>query len=497
MKIVSPSEMAEMDKKTIAAGIADYELMERAAERCADYIKGLSDPGKKVLVLCGTGNNGGDGLVIARLLAHAGFDVSTLIVGAPAKMTPSTKKNFERLKAIGAPVSVEMTHEAVKSAAPDIIVDAVFGNGLTDRPIRPDMRALFDAVNALDAFVFAVDMPSGLRGDNGQTIGAAIKADVTLVIQHIKTGLLLNEGPDIAGRLIVVDVGIDGSSVETQKRLLTPESLGKIPKRQRQSHKYHYGFAGVIAGAKGMLGAGILACQAALKTGAGLVSNWISEDVYPIMAAKMPAEIMVKAYHSRIEAVAGEPKATVWLYGPGCGRTTDDGDALSALLSGDKPVVIDADGLWHLARRKALLKAHRAPLILTPHEGEFLTLAEMTMDELRDDPITAGKAFAQKYNLILVLKGHHTLIFLPDGRLWLNDTGNPGMATAGSGDVLAGMIAGFAAGSADLEEAVKRAVCLHGLAGDMAAERLGEVSLTASDLIRFLPKAVKSVSEMP
>ena len=495
MKIVSPSEMAKLDQKTIEAGIADYELMERAGMNCAKIIMDEIPENQSVMVICGTGNNGGDGLVIARLLHHAGYDITTLVTGNAAKMTPSTKKNYERLKAIGMSVRLEINADVVKSAKADAVIDAVFGNGLKNRPIRPEMRDVFKAVNALGAMVYAVDIPSGLRGDNGKTIGAAIKADRTLVIQNIKTGLLLNDGPDVAGELCVVDVGIDEKTVETGKYLLAPDHLKQVSKRKKQSHKYQYGYVSSIAGSKGMLGAGLLACSAAIKTGAGLVSDWIEEEVYPVMAAKMPWEIMVKSYKKRIEVLENESKSTVWLYGPGCGRETNDAELLKALLQGEKPVVIDADGLWHLSQNNSLLKNHRAPLVISPHVGEFCALSGTTQNVLNEDPIAIGISFAKNNNLILVLKNHHTMIFLPDGDVWCNSTGNPGMATAGSGDVLAGMIAGFIAQTDDISDAVKRAVCLHGLAGDLARTRVGELSLTACDIINSLPDAIKQNSE--
>ena len=494
MKIVSPSEMAIMDQKTIEAGITDYELMERAGTRCAEIIIRDITAGEKILVLCGTGNNGGDGLVIARLLYHAGYTVTTYIFGDPSKMTPSCKKNVERLKAIGASVRLGSNAESVNFAKADVIIDAVFGNGLKNRPISPDMKAVFDAVNEGNARVFAIDSPSGLRGDNGKTIGAAIKADRTLVIQNIKTGLLLNEGPDTAGEICIVDVGIDENTVETGKYRLTIDDLSPIGGRKKQSHKYQYGYVGVIAGSRGMLGAGLLACSAAIKTGAGLVEGWVDEQIYPIMAAKMPWEIMVKSYGKRVDALEAS-KVTVWLYGPGCGRTTNDGELLRALLGSDKPVVIDADGLWHLSRHRDLLKNHRAPLVISPHIGEFCALSGIGQQELSEDPVAIGRSFAKENNLILILKNHHTMIFTPDGCVRFNMTGNPGMATAGSGDVLAGMLAGFIAQTEDLTVAVQRAVCIHGLAGDMARDHVGECSLTASDIIKALPGAIRRITE--
>jgi hydroxyethylthiazole kinase-like uncharacterized protein yjeF len=506
MKVVTPAEMSEMDRQTIAHGIADYELMERAGARCFEVIDREIPRQSKILVLCGAGNNGGDGQVIARLCRHHGHQADVLFTGNPDHFTPNSRRNFERLQEIGLPYTFysEM-NEAVKKQiqTADVIVDAVFGNGLKNRPLYAKIIDLFEQVNQSQATVYAVDIPSGLRGANGLTVGAAVRADRTLVIQNPKVGMLLENGPDYLGRVSVLDVGISDIYTDSQKRLLDENSRPQLFPRKKNSHKYDYGAISMIAGSQGMIGAGLMSSSACLRAGAGMVSTWVPENIYEITAAQMPWEVMVKPYApGQLVSELADYRASAYVFGPGVGRQTDQSDLLRWLVQSGKPVVIDADGLYHLAQNKSILKGHRGDIILTPHAGEFCRLCGIDKAEYSENSMAAGAAFAAEYQVILVLKGYHTRIFVPRGEdpdrceIWFNTTGNPGMATAGSGDVLTGIIAGLLSQTQNAADAAKLGVYLHGLAGDIFAEKNGMCALNATDLIAMLPQALqRSVHE--
>ncbi|MGN0194741.1 MAG: NAD(P)H-hydrate dehydratase [Pseudoramibacter sp.] len=501
MKVVTPSEMSEMDRQTIAHGIADYELMERAGARCFEVINQEIPEHSKILVLCGSGNNGGDGQVIARLCRHHGHQAEVLFTGNPDHFTPNSRQNFNRLQGIGLPYTFysEM-NEAVRKQIQeaDVIVDAVFGNGLKNRPLYPKIKSLFEQVNRAKATVYAVDVPSGLRGSNGLTVGSAICADRTLVIQNPKVGLLLEDGPDFLGQATAVDVGISEAYTDSQKWLLDAASVPKLTGRKKNSNKYDYGTLSVIAGSQGMIGAGLMCSSACLRAGAGMVSTWVPDSIYNIVAAQMPWEIMVKPYGpGELVSQLEDYRASAYVFGPGVGRKTDEKALLRWLVQSEKPVVIDADGLYHLAQDKAVLKGHRGAVILTPHAGEFCRLCQIDKAAYQENSMDLGAAFAAEYQVVLVLKGYRTRIFIPHGadpsqcEIWFNTTGNPGMATAGSGDVLTGIIAGLLSQTESAADAVKLGVYLHGLAGDLAAKQNGLCALNAGDLIRMLPQALQ------
>ena len=502
MKVVTPAEMSEMDRQTIAHGIADYELMERAGHCCFDVIDRETASDAKILVLCGAGNNGGDGQVVARLCFNQRRPVQVLFVGNPDHFTPNSERNFKRLQDTGVPYAFfteldDNTERMIRDA--DVIVDAVLGNGLKNRPLYPNVAALFECVNQSKAVIYAIDIPSGLRGSNGLTVGQAIRADRTLIIQNPKVGMLLEDGPDFLGEPTVLDVGISEQYTDSQKKVLDDESIPKLAKRLKNSNKYDYGAVSIVAGSRGMIGAGLMSSAACLRSGAGLVTTWVPESIYEIVAAQMPWEIMVKPYtQDNVISQLKQQKATAYVIGPGIGRKMLYADLIKWLIETGKPVVIDADGLYHLSKIKSVLSEHAGPIILTPHAGEFCRLCEITKDEYKENSTQIASEFAAKYQVILVLKGYRTRIFVPRGddpaqcEIWFNTTGNPGMATAGSGDILTGIIAGLLSQTSVPEDAAKLGVYLHGLSGDLAAEQFGECALNAMHLIDKLPESFKT-----
>lgn len=494
-KVVYPKEMAEMDRRTIAAGLKGEVLMERAGKACADVIMERVSLRAPVTVVCGGGNNGGDGLVIARHLIEAGYPVNVMTLAQPEAMSPDSRINAERLTDRGIPmVCIDKDFEPLKQAlaTAEVLVDAVFGTGLKDRPLSEDTVALLTLMDGFCGLKIAIDIPSGLRGDNGLPLAAAVHADLTIVIQNLKTGCLLAQGPDYTGEQVCVEIGITENGLVNHKYLLD-EAAGCLPPRLKDSHKYDYGQLKIVAGAPGMLGAAVLASKAALRSGAGLVTTLVPETIYEMMAIKMPEEIMVRPY-SREALFAPEEKGfDALLIGPGLGRRASYDDLITEALAQIAPVIIDADGLWHLEKIKERLKTKQAPVILTPHLGELSYLTGFKKEVLREEILEIGKSFAETFEVILVVKGYRTLIFEPSGAVYFNTTGNPGMATAGSGDVLAGMITALAAGGMAPLQAACCGVYRHGLAGDLWAEAYNMESLTAGSILeglRMIPQRI-------
>lgn len=503
MKVVTPTQMQEMDRRTIQAGITSVDLMEKAGVACVSMILAAEAAGRlhkklkyaKIIVLCGPGNNGGDGLVIARHLAQVAVNVTVCLTEAEDKLSPDNAANLKRLPRRDVELLVLAGDEADplldQLAEADLVIDAIFGTGLRDRPLSKKYETIIAAVNALGgADVIAIDIPSGLRGDNGQIVSDAIRADLTVIIQNYKVGELVGDGPDYLGEAVLVDIEISEAGVENEKYLLTAETVPKLSPRRKNSNKYDYGLINIVAGAPGMIGAGLLSATAALRAGGGLVRLHVPRSVYELTATKAADPLMVAAFDKPPKANDLSEKTGALVIGPGLGRTVNYSHFVTeALRTGTNPVIVDADGLWHLRDHLSVLEMDHAPVVLTPHLGEFSYLSGLSKEEILADPVAAGCDFAVKYQVVLVLKGYRTLIFSPQGKVYFNTSGNPGMATAGSGDVLSGIIAAFACQFEDLTQGVCAAVHVHGRAGDAYAKKYNEASLTATDLIDYL-KAV-------
>lgn len=497
MKVVTPKEMAVMDRHAIEAGTPSLELMERAGQACAEIIKENLDEKSQIIILCGPGNNGGDGLVVGRLLSEAGYIVHLFLTEAETKLSDDNLSNLKKLQEQNIAVRVlssasdfEDLNLNIKEATH--IIDAIFGTGLVEKDFPENYHRIFDMVNQSEKTIIAIDIPSGLRGDVGLHVGNAIFADQTIVIQTYKTGCLLNDGPDYTGDTVLVDIGIDENSIPNEK-YYTQETDLKFPKkRKKNTHKYDYGSVVVIAGSKGMSGAGILSIEGALKSGGGLVTCYVPHDIYIPVVARAPAEALIKTYDCNITSddIKNDRKKVI-LIGPGIGRAKNYSFILEHLLEGSLPVVIDADGIHHLAVVVDSLKESKTPVVITPHFAEFSKLIDVPREDILKDPIGYGQKFAMEYQVVVVLKGYRTMIFGTNGEIWFNSTGNPGMATGGSGDVLAGMIAGIAGQNVDLFEAARAGVYYHGKAGDYYAEHFGQSTLTAHSIIESLKYVLK------
>ncbi|MBS6195728.1 MAG: NAD(P)H-hydrate dehydratase [Clostridiales bacterium] len=496
-QIVSSRQMKELDQYTIEQmGVPSLVLMERASLAVVEELKKDFDL-TKVLVVCGPGNNGGDGIAVARLLHLEGYRVDLYLCGK--------KESFTEEADIQWKIAGNYGISLVKTFCPPeytTIVDAVFGVGLS-REISPSHRELFEKINDSRVPVLAVDIPSGIQGTTGRMMGSAIRAKKTVTFAFGKKGLYLYPGAEYAGQTVVKDIGIYGKA-EDGLYALDEEEYCWLPPRPQAGNKGTFGKVLIAAGSKNMSGAAYFAAKACLLSGAGMVRIFTPESNRVILQQQFP-EAMLTTYEpeeAKETILAKLEKARLWAdveaVGPGLGTSREAKWILEEFFRGDaydahgkKPLVIDADGLNLLSVRMELLKNCKRPCILTPHMGEMTRLSGFTMEELKKEPEECLRSFQEKFPVITVLKDARTFTGIPGGNRFLNLTGNSGMATAGSGDVLTGMTAGLLAQKILPEQAAPLAVWLHGKAGDLAREKKGERSMTASDLLEAIPTVLQ------
>jgi hydroxyethylthiazole kinase-like uncharacterized protein yjeF len=516
MKVLNSAQMREIDRKTIEeVGIPGPVLMENAGLRIFLEIEtrfpALAK--EKIVVVAGKGNNGGDGLVVARHLLNHGARPVVLLLAAREEVKGDAALNLRIAQAIGVDVreikSVE-DWEKQKAAicGATIVLDAIFGTGLLKAAEGVYARAIED-INACAAYRVAVDIPSGLSSDGFELIGPAVKADLTVTLAALKIAHVLPPAEDYVGELVVADISIPGRLFDNPDlKLGIPEKAALLPvfaKRKNDTHKGTYGHVLVIAGSLGKTGAAVMAARAALKTGAGLVTVATAASCLPVIA-RSTVEFMTEPLQETAErTIAAEAADRAFslsqgkdavLIGPGISTHPSTAGFLSSLLPRLKgPVVIDADGLNLIGLNPEMLARVPRPAILTPHPGEFARLTGFSIADILKRRLELAPAFAEKHRVYLVLKGYRTLVASPDGRVFINPTGNPGMATGGSGDVLSGILASLLAQHKDPLLSAVAGVYLHGLCGDLGAEKLSEKALTAGDLIRFLPRALKCLED--
>ncbi len=482
--VCTAAQMREIDK--IAAqkfNIPGIVLMENAALACVREISGYNS----FAVICGKGNNGGDGLAIARHLINMGKTVKIYLV-LGENFSGDALTNYNILKSMGVPFNTDFSELETDLRLCDYTVDALFGTGIHGE-ITGAARDVIEKINRRAKYVLSVDVPSGVNSDTGEA-DIAVKADKTVTFAAYKRGLLLFPGADYAGEVVCSDISVPEQAFDTENvrvKVLTEEYLAEImPKRRANSHKGDYGKIFVIGGSVGMAGAVIMACEAAFRTGAGIVTACVPSEINDIVQTSL-AQAMTfpvdfeKDAEKIVEKMAGFDTI---LFGNGIGR----GKYVPALLekileSADVPVVIDADGLFALAGNMQILKRCKSDVILTPHTMEMARLTGKDAKTVENDRFSAACGLVSEYRLTLVLKGNHSIITAPDGEQSVNMTGNAGMATAGSGDVLAGMTAALAARGLPPYHAAELAVYLHGAAGDAAKMIWSEESLTARDII--------------
>lgn len=512
MKIVKVQEMKDIDQKaSLDFGIPSIILMENAGLRTVEVIEDIleSCPGKKISVLSGKGNNGGDGMVVSRHLINAGAKVDTFLLGDENNLTPDALTNYRILKRMQAaiyPLQADLGLErfmmSVLSA--DLIVDALYGIGLKGGVSEFESQVI-NILNWSRRPVVAVDIPSGVEADTGKVHGVAVKATHTVTLALPKLGLLLKPGRDYVGALSVADISIplpllnDPALKDNLINDRLVQSL--LKKRDPEGHKGTYGHAVIIGGSLGMSGAVMMSSFAALRCGAGLVTAAVPESLVPLIDSALLEVMSAPLAESgdcvispealpAIENLLG--KASVCAVGPGMARYSEARTIISFILENSGiPLVIDADGLNALMGDTGILKNRQVPLVLTPHPGEMARLTGKSIDEIQSRRIETARGFAEEHGLTLVLKGHHTVVATPAGDVYINITGNPGMATAGSGDVLTGIITALIAQGLNPQQAAVAGVYLHGAAGDRAAKDRGERGLVATDMIHYLPQVIK------
>ena len=505
MKVCTAQQMRNLDRAAEElGGIPGIVLMENAALACVQEI--LKRKPKSVGIFCGKGNNGGDGLAIARHLKNRGIDTAVYFV-CGTDYQGDALINYEIYTNMGGK-SIELTRQTFfeyHNIRHDLLVDAIFGTGFSGEP-RGIAGEVIEEINRLPIPVLSVDIPSGISADDGAAASAAVHADVTVTFAAYKRGLLLYPGADYAGEIILADISIPQYIMEQQNvtvSLLDRTTARELmPRRSAYSQKGDYGKILIIGGSKGMSGAVAMAAQSALKCGAGLILAGAPQSINPILEQKLtePMTLSLPEQDGKLsrDAIPAILEKLSWcdsvLIGPGMGQSEDTAEILAQVFAkSSAPVVVDADALNLLSRHMDYLDACSAGLVLTPHSMEFSRISGLTLPEIEASRLTASEAFAQEHGVTLILKGPHTVITAPDGEQRINTTGNPGMASGGSGDVLAGMIAAFLARGLQEADAAALAVYLHGATGDLAARRLGEDSMSAMDLISEIPAAIKNL----
>jgi ADP-dependent NAD(P)H-hydrate dehydratase / NAD(P)H-hydrate epimerase len=515
MRILNAAQMREADRFTTEEiGIPSLVLMENAGRQVVAAIESAyEEPLEgRVAVLCGRGNNGGDGFVVARTLLQRGVDTAVFIIGAVAEVRGDARTNLDILGRLGATVveindeqSWELHFSEISQCT--LIVDALFGTGLKS-PLSGMLETVVADVNASDIPIVSIDLPSGLSADTAHPIGDCIDASMTVTIAAPKLPLVLPPGEAYAGDVVIADIGIPYEVIDGVEgphiELLTTEQVREhIEPRAADSHKGDFGRVTIVAGSRGKTGAAHLAGLSALRSGAGLVTIATPASCLPIVASMapefmtepLPEESDGSTAASAIDLVL-DLHSDVIACGPGLGRSRGVADFVRALLErATVPLVLDADALTVLAEEPGrLMGKEERDVIITPHPGEMARLIGATIEEVQGNRIQVATDFATTHRVYVVLKGHRTVIATPDARVFINPTGNPGMATAGTGDVLTGMIAAWLAQLLDAEAACRLAVFLHGVAGDLAEAAEGQVTMTATDLLDNLGDAVGRIT---
>jgi len=514
--LVTASESRQLDQLAEQAGVPSIVLMENAALRLAEVVQQHFelDPPKRIVVVCGKGNNGGDGLALARHLHNIGFSVQAFLLADPNELKGDAAINFRAATQLGVPVQPlpspeDLCHLIEPLRRADLVVDALLGTGIVGE-VRGISADAIPLLNEHACRILSVDVPSGINSDTGEVCGVAVRADATVTLGAIKLGLMLFPAADYVGDLFVGSLGVPETlfaSLNIRRFVTTHELVAQaLAPRPPIAHEGNYGRVLVVGGAPGMTGAALVAGKAALRSGAGLVQVALPKSLN--LAAEAAAlEVMsfplpeTDAGTIAPEALSALTPRLDWadVIAVGCGisrheRTQTFVRQLVAQV--DKPMLIDADGLIALAGHTDLLRKRQALTVLTPHPGEMAALLKTTTEEVQRDRVGIALHATETFHAIVVLKGARTIVAAPDGALFVNPTGNAGMATGGMGDVLTGIVASLLAQrlcrslTVTPVEAVAAAVFLHGLAGDIASWEKGETALVAGDLLEHLPRAI-------
>lgn len=515
MILVTTRQMQAMDGKTINEfGIPGLVLMENAGRGALEMLVERFDPIEdcRVAILAGRGNNGGDGFVVGRYLMEMGVSVSFVLLSRRERVSGDARTNMELAEKLLAehpdagflevPDADAFERQRERILNHDLFVDAIFGTGLNS-DVRGVFKEVITALNASGQPVFSIDIPSGLDSDTGRVCGVAVKADATATFAFAKTGHILYPGNMYTGDLEIIDIGIPGHIASGEKPgIFMPETrdiASILPPRKFDSHKGTHGHVLILAGSPGKTGAAALSANAAMRCGAGLVTlgtpSGLLGGIEPMVVEPMAAglaqtgsgALSVKALDTVCDLLKTRQALAV---GPGLGTEPETRELVRQLVAtSERPMVIDADGLNCLADNPGVLATAKAPVILTPHPGEMARLAGTTPAEVQSDRMNAGRSFALKYKVILVLKGAQTLVCCPNGDTFVCPTGNPGMASGGMGDVLTGIIAGFLAQGLSPDAAALAGTFVHGFCGDLLAGKT-PVGFLASDLAAAIPSAL-------
>ncbi|HXF57006.1 MAG TPA: NAD(P)H-hydrate dehydratase [Actinomycetota bacterium] len=508
LPILTPAESADLDRRSAERGVTTLQLMERAGWEVARAVARLvaAPYGRRAVVLCGKGNNGGDGLVAARYLERAGMGVSVVLMVPPDDLRGAAAHNFRRFHQAGGRWRVFSPETLARELArADVAVDALFGTGFRGVP-EDGAAAAIRALNASSLPVVAVDIPSGVEGESGAVRGEAVQADVTVTFGALKPGVVFYPGAAYAGRVQVVDIGFPPDLVRSDLWLVEREDAAALVEpRDPEAHKRSVGVVVVLAGSRTMTGAAALTARGAYRAGAGLVTLAVPSGILPVVQGAV-AEATFLPLPETGEGGAAEEGAPLLLerlgeadalaMGPGLSRDPST-QALVRRLVADSPVpvVLDADGLNAFAGRGAELADRASELLITPHAGEFGRLTGLSTAQVLEDRVGHARKAAAEFRCAVLLKGPRTLVAEPGGTVRVNPTGGPFLASGGTGDVLTGAVAAFLARGLSAADAGVLAAYVHGQAGRMAAEELGEQGVTASDVAARLPAALDALLE--
>ena len=514
MIVVTAEQMRAMDRLTIEKyRVPSLTLMERAGQAVAEAILQNFAPSAKrgVLIVAGKGNNGGDGFVVARLLKQKRIPCEVALLAGKDEISPDAAHNLRAyLKLKGKVTEIGSNRLDSLTALMNrkgLIVDAILGTGIKSE-VRGLLGDAITMINTSGLSIVAIDIPSGLDTDRGLALGATVQAEMTVALGFPKLGEVIHPGVGYVGDLAVADIGIEASAVAEvgpKTELLDSKTIGwLVPRREADTHKGTYGHVLAVAGSRGKTGAAILACRAAMRTGAGLVTLAAPRSLNDIFAGAL-VEVMTEPLNDNgageMESLGDEDwrrlveRKTALLFGPGIGVNPTTQNMLRWLLRNlDIPWVIDADGLNNLALDIDRLRHAKTPPLLTPHPGEMARLAGKSTAEINADRVEIARSFAVAHRCHLVLKGARTVIATPAGNVSINPTGNPGMASGGMGDALAGILTALLGQGFAPENAMKLGVYLHGFVGDRAAAERGVIGLIASDIIDGLPEGLRALA---
>lgn len=494
--IASGSEMSRIDEYTInVVGIPQMVLMERAALEVFRIIKNRFATKSRILVVVESGNNGGDGIAVARMLSQEGYDVEVYWVNG----LKSASEGFDSQYAIAKKLNVKFVDEIINYGY-DIVIDGIFGVGL-NRVVTGKQAEAINMMNDIDAYKIAIDIPSGIDSYTGFVLGTAFRADETVTFGLMKLGMLMGVGYEYSGKVTVADIGFPKQSIDfIEPRLYTYDEDdvdNLLPYRKSDTHKGSYGKIGVIGGSKNMAGAAMFAAEAAYRMGCGLVNVCTVEDNREILQTKLPEALLTTYNPEDIDSIrTGLKSLTGWadvlILGPGLGTDESASYIVEKVLKNyDKTIILDADGLNVLAKNMEWLKSTNAKVIITPHLMEMSRLTGVKLADIKENKYDIARDFAKKNQVVVVLKDSRTIVSNGGLQAYINVTGNNGMATGGSGDVLSGIIAGLCGQGLDIFEAAKLGVCMHGLAGQEAAIQRGRYSMIAGDIVRSITKVLE------